>query len=288
MVSRRQHEPHDQARVARPRVWARLAAAWMGLRAVALVCVAQGIPEPGLVLYGSITNSAGSVPLALGRVVWSVSGGGSSTVVTSSIVAINQQFFYITTLPFETRSISGQPAFPATPNTLELKTTATSYTRTVTVEGTNAIISFSGSGTGGSFLMGPADRGARERVDLAVNLGPETYDQWAARLGFPGLPPNGDLDQDGLSNYGEYKAGTDPGSAGSSFKFLGIRPGVSSGLVLNWSSVAGGRYVLERATNLSGPYSLVQSNLLATPPTNSFVDPAPLTAPRTFYRLRVQ
>src|SRR5947209_722575 len=89
---------------------------------VAIVCYpsanyADGIPEPGLVIYGSVTNANGGFLLGQGNVQWIISGGGSSVTVNSTIANVNGQYFYIARIPFETRSVSGGTFTPA-PNTL--------------------------------------------------------------------------------------------------------------------------------------------------------------------------
>src|SRR5271157_1938963 len=63
------------------------------------------IPEPGLVMYGSVvnTNLYGSSVLAAGAVNWTISGSNSAAVLASTIVGVNGQYFYIARVPFETR-----------------------------------------------------------------------------------------------------------------------------------------------------------------------------------------
>jgi hypothetical protein len=84
----------------------------------------------------------------------------------------------------------------------------------------------------------------------------------------------------------EWLAGTNPTNAASSLR-LNLLP-VSNGFMLDWPSVAGKTYLLERSTNLmTGFDSIVLSNIIATAPTNTAT--APITLPGAqFYRVGVQ
>ncbi|MCW5550970.1 MAG: hypothetical protein KIS67_02270 [Verrucomicrobiae bacterium] len=70
---------------------------------------ALAIPEPPLIIYGSVTNTSGASVLTNGAVAWSVGGGGSSTTVSATIANLNGQFFHLARLPFETRATLGRP-----------------------------------------------------------------------------------------------------------------------------------------------------------------------------------
>ncbi|MBA4389141.1 MAG: hypothetical protein C0404_14305 [Verrucomicrobia bacterium] len=84
-----------------------------------------------------------------------------------------------------------------------------------------------------------------------------------------------DFDHDGMNNYAEWKAGTDPDSAGSRlqcsvFDVQGaMQP--DGNLVVQWSSVAGKLYTLKRATNLLNGFNEVLTNhVVATAPMNVY------------------
>src|SRR6185312_6441414 len=63
---------------------------------------------------------------------------------------------------------------------------------------------------------------------------------------------NDDPDHDGLSNYQEYIAGTDPGNANSVLRVTDIN--AASGQVnLTWNSVAGKTYTIYSASQIGGP-----------------------------------
>ena len=53
---------------------------------------------------------------------------------------------------------------------------------------------------------------------------------------------------------------------------------------VTWNSVAGHYYFVERTVSLNGSFTSVADNLAATPPVNTFVDPAVLAGP-AFYRV---
>jgi len=62
----------------------------------------------------------------------------------------------------------------------------------------------------------------------------------------------------------------------------GLQPGFAN---LTWSSTTGAYFSLEYSTNLaSGFTTVLQSNILATPPTNLIT--VPMTNPQGFYRLK--
>ena len=81
---------------------------------MALVCVVglswaqqpTAIPEPGLLLFGSVRNVAGGLPLLNTAVTWQISGGtpAESGTVPAALIAVNGQFFLMARVPFETRS----------------------------------------------------------------------------------------------------------------------------------------------------------------------------------------
>lgn len=69
--------------------------------------VSSGIPEPALILYGSVTNTAGPLLLTSGGVNWLVAGGDSSASASSTIASVNGQFFYVAHTTRGTRTMPG-------------------------------------------------------------------------------------------------------------------------------------------------------------------------------------
>jgi subtilisin family serine protease len=104
-----------------------------------------------------------------------------------------------------------------------------------------------------------------------------------------GVNPNADSDQDGASNLAEFLAGTVPTNAASVLRLAAPRRPETNGFVVGWPSVAGKSYRLLRATNLvSGFNTVVQSNIAATPPTNTVTDPSVVPAGSRFYRVQLE
>lgn len=95
-----------------------------------------------------------------------------------------------------------------------------------------------------------------------------------------------DRDRDGARDGEELLAGTDPLSAAS---YLRMVVGVGqAGGALGWTSVAGRSYALERAGNVAGPYTTVQTGLTATEPLNQFTDTTAVGPGPFYYRIRVE
>jgi hypothetical protein len=259
---------------------------------LSVACLGQtipGLPEPGLIIYGPVTNTSGNLAISSFPTIWRTSGGGSSVTVTSVVASLNGQYFHITRLPFETRYVSGQ-ALGITPNTLPL-TNGVTFTRSATVKGQPATIVSSSRGMLDQFTFSVGDRGLVERVVLSVNLPAMTYDEWIAQ--YPSIPANqrgknDDPDGDGLTNWGEFVAGTDPTLANSSFRFVDLRPDLDGSLWLLWSSVAGKTYSIQRAESLGSNFNLLKASIPATPGTNTFHDTSATGPGPYFYRLTVE
>jgi subtilisin family serine protease len=104
-----------------------------------------------------------------------------------------------------------------------------------------------------------------------------------------GIDPGADPDQDGVSNLAEYEAGTDPQDASSCLRMLAPRISPAGAFTVQWPSIAGKTYRLERATDLvTGFNFIVRTNIAATPPFNSEVDPDPLSGTSKYYRVQVE
>lgn len=127
------------------------------------------LPEPGLVMYGAVRNTAhNNAQIVSGTLTWTINpASGPPVTFTAPLRDISGQYSYALRVPFA--SLFGNGTLPA--NTLQLNNTATSYVRTncfVTVNGTNYPATLSTSALG-SFTFGPADRGRLDEVDLTVN-----------------------------------------------------------------------------------------------------------------------
>ncbi len=228
-----------------------------------------GIPEPGLLLYGAVTNSNGGTPWSEGSVRWTVSGGGSTALVDSTMVNVNGQYFYLARMPFETRSAGGVN-FTATPNVLPLTDVAAAFTRSATVSGTAATIIPPATS---AFSFAKSDRGRVERVNLAASLAPD-----------PAL----DTDGDGMPDWMELIAGTNPNDPHSVLKLSSdVEPSLNGGLTLTWASVNGKTYRVSHTFDLGQSFTALSGDIPSGGATTSFTD-ATATGPGPyFYRISV-
>jgi hypothetical protein len=107
----------------------------------------------------------------------------------------------------------------------------------------------------------------------------------------PDARPDADPDHDGLNNLQEYLAGTDPTDPTSVFKFAAVNqvsPGV---LQLQWLSATNRFYTLLDSSDISAlipAFNPLASNILATPPVNTYLVTNASPQSAHFYRLRVQ
>lgn len=104
-----------------------------------------------------------------------------------------------------------------------------------------------------------------------------------------GTNPNTDPDGDGASNLAEFLSGTDPTNPSSVLRLSALPSGIKDHIKLQWPSVAGRYYRLLNSTNLlTGFATIIQTNLVATPPLNTFTNTSPSDAKTTFYRLQLE
>ncbi|HMO50498.1 MAG TPA: C25 family cysteine peptidase [Kiritimatiellia bacterium] len=98
--------------------------------------------------------------------------------------------------------------------------------------------------------------------------------------------PNGDADNDGVSNDGEFAAGTSPIDPESLLRIINIRrsPAAPGKVDVVWPSAQLRMYRLEMATNVRGPYTMVVENIPASAPVNTIQVQDEGVAPR-FYRI---
>ena len=130
---------------------------------------AAGIPEPGLVMYGAVRNTAaGNARLITGTLTWTITpASGAPVTVTTPLTDISGQYSYALRVPFE--SVVGSSTL--SPNTLPLNSATTSYVRTnvyLTVNGTNYPCTIAAPAIG-NFTFNTATRGQMAPVDLTVN-----------------------------------------------------------------------------------------------------------------------
>lgn len=99
-----------------------------------------------------------------------------------------------------------------------------------------------------------------------------------------------DDDQDGMSNYAEFRAGTDPQLLSSRFEAeVATIEGVTGIPVeLRWDSISNRWYTIRRSTDLTEGFEVLVTGEEATPPTNTFQDVTATNAPAYFYRVEVE
>jgi hypothetical protein len=120
----------------------------------------------------------------------------------------------------------------------------------------------------------------------------DAFHTWLASYGLPtdGSADFTDADGDGLNNWQEYLAGTNPTNAASVFKVTSAQMIPGGKFVVRWASVSNRLYDISRGTNLAaGTNRFVPlpsaTNLAATPPLNSWTDSVSTATSRAFYRV---
>jgi hypothetical protein len=97
---------------------------------------------------------------------------------------------------------------------------------------------------------------------------------------------NADPDGDGVPNWAEFQAGTDPMDPNSRLKVAAQGKG-STGLMLHWPTVAGKSYVVEAAASLTNPnWTVVGSGFTGTGQDLQFT-PTTQDGSAQFYRVRL-
>ena len=148
---------------------------------------------------------------------------------------------------------------------------------------------------------GPTDLDGNPRVvGGTVDLG--AYESQASASLIPaawlrqfGLPTDGsanftDPDGDGMNNWQEWIAGTNPTNALSVLKLMAPVLTNRARVAVTWQSVSNRTYFLQRATNLSAPSSflIIQTNLAGQAGTTTFIDTNAGGGGARFYRVGVQ
>ena len=120
----------------------------------------------------------------------------------------------------------------------------------------------------------------------------DPFHAWLAAYGLPSDSSGDylDSDGDGLNNWQEYLAGTNPTNAGSVFQITGGQALPGGQFVLRWLSVSNRWYDVLRGTNLAagaGAFVPVPgaTNLAGAPPQNTYTDSVSPASTRAIYRL---
>ena len=136
-------------------------------------------------------------------------------------------------------------------------------------------------------IAGTVDVGSYEYTSPTSVLG---Y-LWAQQYGFPvdGSADFLDPDGDGMNNWQEFVAGTNPTNAASvlAMNYAAPQPGLNQ-TYIQWQGVSRRTYYLLRSTNLSSGFSIIQSNLFGEAGTNLTSDATATNGSSYFYRIGVQ
>jgi hypothetical protein len=137
------------------------------------------------------------------------------------------------------------------------------------------------------------DRAAALLGHFAANLAPLGTPEWW--LAGHGLTEGGfaasellDSDGDGMKNWEEFVADTNPTNAASVLRFRGLQP-TETGMRIEWQGGVQARQVLERAVDLThpDPWQPVLTNEPPTPVEDDHIDVPPGQGPH-FYRITVE
>jgi hypothetical protein len=150
-----------------------------------------------------------------------------------------------------------------------------------------------------AYAPGPTDLDGRSRiVGGTVDIGAYEFQgpsmgEFIGWLQQYGLPTDSsadftDPDGDGLSNWQEWRCGTDPTNSLSVLQMLSVSNAVS-GVTVSWQSVAGVNYFLALSTNLAPPlfFSPLVTGIPGQPGTTSYTDTTATNAGPCFYRVGV-
>jgi len=154
--------------------------------------------------------------------------------------------------------------------------------------GNNSFVTVANDLNGNPRIVGgTVDIGAYEFQNPASVL---SY-AWAQQFGLPtdGSADYADTDGDGMNNWQEWVAGTNPIDASSLLKMLA--PSITlSGVTVQWQSVSGKTYFIQRCGNLSVPASFLtlQGNIAGQAGTTTYLDLTATGPGPFFYRVGVQ
>ena len=114
---------------------------------------------------------------------------------------------------------------------------------------------------------------------------------WLQQYSLPadGSADSTDADGDGLNNWQEWNAGTNPTNALSVLRLLSPAFG-AAGVAVSWQSVSGRNYFLERSTDLGAqaPFRPLATDIRGQVGTTTFTDTNAVGAGPFFYRIGIQ
>lgn len=266
-----------------------------------------GIPEPSLLLFGTVMEAKTNQAVSVSTVTWQVSDGtvnnsfSAASLPATRTVSSGGESFYVLEVPFDARAIqtaTSQIALTTRAGSLPLKTTSATYTLTASINGQAAKIAvvdgLAQAANKTSYTFNdytPTTQGRMIRVDLL--LPSDAYTDWAT-LFFGSASAaealrTADPDRDGLTNEEEFNAGTDPTTATSGLRIVNLtRATDGKSMTITWASVAKKKYQVETADSLerSAPWAGVGSLVTATASTASLTLATTPGAEPKFFRVR--
>jgi len=276
----------------------RLSILFLNLAPMVSIAQTPAIPEPPLVVYGTVPP---------GHLAWQLSDGERThDFDTSSVPAIRTftqggENSYLLEVPFETRSYqddgSSRPLDSGAAFSLPADGTALTFVPSVggapvRVFEVDGVAQSPGSTSFTLSNHGALTAGGRLRVDLEP-LGTPEYWEWAGQyfdsLWHPGAAPDQDPDGDGFTNAQEMEMGTDPLDPLSTLRLIRISQGeAASSVDLTWTSRAGKRYqVLSSPQPGVFPWTSLGPEVIAIGSETSTTVILPDQDLRRFFRVRI-
>ena len=97
-----------------------------------------------------------------------------------------------------------------------------------------------------------------------------------------------DFDGDGMTNFAEYLAGTDPTDPTSNLRMETLTWNPTAGVQVTWTSVSNHIYSLQRTGDLTVPFTNLVQHILATPPQNLLLDATGTNGAALYYRIKLE
>ncbi len=238
--------------------------------------VADSIPEPGVILFGSVVNSAeANVRLTFGSLSWTITQSGAVPRTYNTVLNdLSGGLSYRLRIPYETPvgSLTGGPV------AFILNSTATEYGHSgiqLLIGGTPRVANIVGSQSL-AYVIGTGSRALASRVNLSMNAP-------GIRSSGPPNLPSATAPQSGSPGTGNPQRQPWP------FQFTRIEPRAEGGVILHWQGAPANReYLLLRAQSVgseSEQYEVVRVFPASPSTVDSFHDTNTVNTAAYFYKL---